>query len=90
MFDRKRKFYYGDGTDHIVKLTKKQALAISESTFEPVEDLIPTQGYLNLPDGCTVADYNKAADILNDYHDKHGSVSWEDTSKPMLRPVKGK
>lgn len=90
MIDSKRKFYYGDGTDHVVTLTENQALAISESTFEAVEGSNPLQGYLNLPDGCTIEDYNEAADILNDYHDEHGSVPWDDTSNPMLRLVEEK
>lgn len=91
MFDFKRKFYYGDGTDHIVELTQNQALAISEALISQVDAEDPTIVELTLPTGTSVEDYNEAADILNNYLDTASEpVTYNDTSKPIVRPVTSK
>ena len=91
MSDFKRKFYYGDGTDHIVELTQNQALAISEALISQVDAEDPTIVELTLPTGTSVEDYNEAADILNNYIDNASEpVFYNDTSKPIVRPVTSK
>lgn len=89
MFEKKLKFYLGDGTDHVIKMTEKQALAANHTTFTPErEDGTSMYGVLNLPDGCTMNDYNKAKDILNSYLRKSGPVSHGNPEVPILKPVK--
>lgn len=89
MFEKKLKFYLGDGTDHVIKMTEKQALAANHTTFTPErEDGTSMYGVLNLPDGCTMNDYNKARDILNSYLRKSGPVSHGNPEVPILKPVK--
>lgn len=89
MFEKKLKFYLGDGTDHVIKMTEKQALAANHTTFTPErEDDTSMYGVLNLPDGCTMNDYNKARDILNSYLRKSGPVSHGNPEVPILKPVK--
>jgi len=91
MFEKKLKFYLGDGTDHIIEMTEKQALAANHSTFEPdTKDGTSMYGVLNLPDGCTLNDYNKASDILNSYLAKSEPVIYLNTEVPILRPVKSR
>lgn len=91
MFEKKLKFYLGDGTDHVIKMTEKQALAANHTTFKPEkEDGTSMYGVLNLPDGCTMDDYNKASDILNSYLRKSGPVAHANPEVPILKPVKSR
>lgn len=91
--NRKHKFYYGDGTDNVVLLTDKQALALNSFKFYPVDSPEPNatriRGYVDLADGCTMKDYSEGADILNKYLVDH-TVFYNETDKPMLRPVKSR
>lgn len=91
----KKKFYYGDGTDHVVKLTQKMADAVIKCRFKDVkvvgesqdgkDDIVIMKTNLTREE---MNHYNKGVSILNRYHDKHGAVTWKDESKPYLRPVK--
>ena len=91
MFKKKLKFYLGDGTDNIIKMTEKQALAVNHSTFEPEKtDGTSMYGVLNLPDGCTLNDYNEGSAILNSYLRKSGPVPHANPEAPLLKPVESR
>ena len=91
--NRKHKFYYGDGTDNVVSLTEKQALAVNSFKFYPVDsqesNVNRIRGHAELADGCTMKHYNDATTILNKYLADH-DVFYNETDKPVLRPVKSR
>lgn len=81
----KKSFYYGDGSENVVKLTQIQADSVNNlRTHESSNDdgliEISFEGRGN------VRSYNEAADILTAYASSH-TVTWNDTDKPMLREV---
>lgn len=81
-------YYYGDGTDNVVHLTKEQADATNKiRIIETIEDPLNKQFFVktNLNDE-EMKDYSAAADILNAYLEDH-DVYYNDTDQPMLRPV---
>lgn len=83
-----RKYYYGDGTDHVVELTEEQANAILNCQI--IGDVIYGEDgsfYVktNLTDE-ELVHYNAGSGILNAYLQDH-KVYWTDTEVPMLRPV---
>lgn len=75
-----KKYQYGSSPENIVELTENQALAVNGFVFHP-DNENPTKteegknrlsGYVELPDGTTMTDYNEAADILNQFIANHG------------------
>lgn len=84
----KKKFFYGDGTDHVVDLTQNQADAVNKML---VTEVIEGEGQetlvrINL-DEQELKHYNSAVDILNKYCAAH-TVYYENTEEPILRPKK--
>ena len=88
MFNRKSKYYYGDGTDHILKLKPSYV-----ESFLRFQEAIKGYTFEQLCNGVHVNisredidRHNKLADILNEYLENH-TVRYDDTSKPILRRV---
>lgn len=81
----KKPYYYGDGTDHIVYLTKEEADAVNGMQ---ISDVIETDDGMYVKTNLKpnqIKHYNRATDILNRYLEDH-EVTWNDTSVPVLRP----
>ncbi|QGJ88018.1 hypothetical protein SEA_AVAZAK_36 [Gordonia phage Avazak] len=82
-------YYYGDGTDNVVRLTEKQAWAVNNiliiDTIVDHEDDESIYVKTNLNEE-QMKDYSEAADILNAYLEDH-DVFYENPDQPMLRPV---
>ena len=88
MFNRKAKYYYGDGTNHILKLKPsyvesflRYAEALVGCTLEQLIEGVPLE--ISRKD---LERANKMVDILNEYLKDH-TVSHNDPSKPVLRRV---
>ena len=96
----RKKFYYGVGTDHIVKLTQVQADSINNLRIRMVEER--EDGMVEeREDGMyaevtfvgpgNVKAYSEAAEFLNEYLKTH-SVDYTEEDEaaglPILRPVK--
>lgn len=88
MFNRKSKYYYGDGTDHILKLKPnhvKSFLRFDEALLgRTLEQLLEGEPLKISRKDLRRA--NKVVDILNEYLKNH-TVFRNDTSKPILRRV---
>ena len=80
-------YYYGDGTDNVIHLTKDQADAANKALFEEVVDSQTGEKlYKTNLSRKEMNAYNAAADILNEYLADH-EVSWTDQDVPILRPI---
>lgn len=88
----RKKFYYGAGTDHVVKLTQIQADSVLNLRITQVTEL-DNGMYANVEfvGPGNMEAYNQAADILNEYLKTH-SVPYTEADEaaglPVLRPVK--
>lgn len=90
MFKFKKPYYYGEGTDHIVRLTVEEANAVNKlRVYEVVETPNGTYVRLNLTEQEQRA-YNTAVDLLNEYLETHDVFASEEylQNNDMLRPVK--
>src|SRR5699024_12359137 len=88
--NRKHKFYYGDGTDNVVSLTEKQALAVNSFKFYPVDsqesNVNRIRGHVELAAGCTLKYFNYATTILNNYLADY-VILYNESEKSLLRHV---
>ena len=90
MFNRTKKYYYGEGTDHIIQLTEAEANAVNKiRIFEVKETPDGTYIRTNL-DEKEMRIYNRAADKLNAYLEDHTVIATEEflETNDVLRPVK--
>ena len=92
MFNRKVKYYYGDGTDHILKLKPshvKSFLRFNEAllgcTLDQLLNGVPLE--ISRISRKDLERANKVVDILNGYLKNH-TVFNSDPSKPVLRRVR--
>ena len=89
MFDRKSKYYYGDGSTHILELRPSYVDA-----FLRLEEATSKYTLEQLQKGVSISisrkdlrRADKLIDILNEYLKTH-AVWYDDTSKPILRRVR--
>lgn len=69
MFNRTKTYYYGDGTDHEIQLTEREAAAVNKIRITVVDEkngIVTTN--LNRRE---MRDYTSAADKLNSYLEDH-------------------
>lgn len=90
MFNRTKNYYYGEGTDHVIKLTEAEANAANKiRILEMVENENGTFVRTNLNDE-EMQSYSTAADKLNKYLETNTVHATEEflASNDLLRPVK--
>lgn len=90
MFNRTKKYYYGEGTDHVIKLTEAEANAANKiRILDMVENENGTFVRTNLNDE-EMQSYDSAAEKLNKYLETNTVRATEEflASNDMLRPVK--
>lgn len=66
MFNRTKTYYYGDGTDHEIQLTEREAAAVNKIAVDEKNGIFTTN--LNRRE---MRDYTSAADKLNSYLGDH-------------------
>ena len=89
MFNRKSKYYYGDGTNHILKLKPsyvKAFLRFDKAIAGYTLEQLTSGVKLNISRK-DLKRRNKLADILNEYLESH-TVTYDNTDKPILRKVR--
>jgi len=90
MFQFTMPYYYGEGSDHIVRLTSEEANAVNKIRIFGLVEGENGDMYVktNLNDAEMEA-YNSAATVLNEYVETHQVLASETflENNEMLRPV---
>lgn len=91
MFNFTREYFYGEGTDNVIRLTPAEASAVNKCRITNIrtnpDGSMSVQ--MNLTDK-EIRHYNRAADKLNEYNETHAVFARDDflENNDILRPVK--